>query len=145
MKEFKLCYVDLPAVWFTTQDIKDQWGDDWDDAPYECNAGDPYYPGLYHYTDGTSKPVPRDWNEDGTPKWELKKVFISAEGFAYPAQPPYGYFNPPHSVEDINNGSAPWLIIGDTSLFAGTTYDAFKDVCEKHKIGIYVKEEEKGV
>lgn len=40
-----LCYVAYGYAWFTTAPITGegkQWGDDWDDAPYEHNAGAPY-------------------------------------------------------------------------------------------------------
>ena len=49
MKEPILCYVKGPWAYFTTQPLKKQWGDDWDDAPYEHNAGEPYGPGYFHY------------------------------------------------------------------------------------------------
>ena len=39
--EYKLCYVDRNKAWFTNN-FEKQWGDDWDDAPYEHNAGLPY-------------------------------------------------------------------------------------------------------
>ena len=29
-------------AYFTPLALEDQWGDDWDDAPYDCNAGSPY-------------------------------------------------------------------------------------------------------
>lgn len=31
-------------IWFVDEDqpLKELWGDDWDDAPAECNAGPPY-------------------------------------------------------------------------------------------------------
>lgn len=38
-----LCYVDGPWAWFT--DDPNQTGDDWDDAPYQHNAGTPYETG----------------------------------------------------------------------------------------------------
>ena len=46
----ELCYVpniddgDLSCaiLWFTTQPADLQWGDDWNDAPWQHNAGNPY-------------------------------------------------------------------------------------------------------
>ena len=38
----QLCLVKLPWAWFTTCQLDRQWGDDWNDAPYDCNAGYPY-------------------------------------------------------------------------------------------------------
>src|SRR5687767_4237066 len=40
----KICYADGRWAHFTTQELSQQWGDDWDDAPYEHNAGWPYEP-----------------------------------------------------------------------------------------------------
>ena len=40
-KPFKLCYVRHNILYFTDS-FEKQWGDDWDDAPYEHNAGEPY-------------------------------------------------------------------------------------------------------
>ena len=37
----RLCYLENNIMYFTS-DIKNQWGDDWDDRPYEHNAGKPY-------------------------------------------------------------------------------------------------------
>lgn len=51
----KLCYVgtdgednDLPVhiCYFTEESLDDVWGDDWDDVPYEHNAGIPNTPCL---------------------------------------------------------------------------------------------------
>ena len=42
---YKLCYIDGAWAYFTKKPItgKDkQWGDDWNDAPYDCNASPPY-------------------------------------------------------------------------------------------------------
>lgn len=41
----RLCYVKNQWAWFTSAPLTGpgrQWGDDWNDAPYEHNAGDPY-------------------------------------------------------------------------------------------------------
>lgn len=80
---YKLCYVRDSWAWFTTQPIAEQWGDDWDDAPYEHNAGSPY--------EGDS--------------WKIKKV--AWEGpFDEPCE---GHQNSPYSVKQINSGISPWL------------------------------------
>lgn len=47
MKDLKLCYADKVdenhvALYFMNKDAKDVTGDDWDDIPYEHNAGTPY-------------------------------------------------------------------------------------------------------
>lgn len=41
-KDLKLCYIRDNWAWFTDQPLDAVWGDDWDDRPYQDNAGDPY-------------------------------------------------------------------------------------------------------
>ena len=87
-----LCYVSEPWAYFTTADIFDQWGDDWNDAPYEHNAGDPY-----------------EWHpymaERGVEAYTLFKV-----AFDGPWETPSSYeLNSAYSVEDINHGKVAWL------------------------------------
>ena len=40
MTEHKLCYINGQWAFFTN--AEKQWGDDWNDVPASCNAGDPY-------------------------------------------------------------------------------------------------------
>lgn len=40
---YVLCFVKGNRAYFTRKDLDEQWGDDWDDRPYEYNAGEPYY------------------------------------------------------------------------------------------------------
>lgn len=45
---YKLCYIDdngysNQGVAYFTDNLENQWGDDWDDAPYEHNAESPYH------------------------------------------------------------------------------------------------------
>ena len=114
-----LCYVDGPWAWFTTQKLFDQWGDDWDDAPYECNAGDPY-----SYCEQTNSGC-RCINADGPiafgggamcgqighvpsppqKPWVLTKV--AWDGLFVP--PSLGLNNSPYSVSSINCGAVAWL------------------------------------
>lgn len=86
--KLKLCYVDECWAYFTTQELSKQWGDDWNDAPYEHNAGPPYV----------------SYKED-EPKWEIIKV--AWEG-AFDT-PDEGHTNSPYSVEQINAGVVAWL------------------------------------
>jgi hypothetical protein len=80
----KLCYCDGPWAYFTNQPLDKQWGDDWNDAPYEHNAGRPYNSGGEIITKVA-------W--DGP--FEL---------------PGGGMCNSPYSVERINAGAVPWLV-----------------------------------
>ena len=77
-----LCMVDYGQVYFTTQDLALQHGDDWGNAPYEHNAGDPYKPCWHNRPEHRREKLcrcdgcQRDWNEDGTPKWEILYVCV---------------------------------------------------------------------
>ena len=105
---YKLCYVDGNEAWFTS-DWKNQWGDYWDDRPYEHNAGSPYS----HYFDENSV--------------ELKKVYFDIP-LGIVKEPCYGLTNSPYSVQDINNRRCPWLIINQNEphyIFAGISYTNF--------------------
>lgn len=109
-----LCFVDRswPRAWFTTRPLNEQWGDDWDDAPYEHNAGHPYY-----------------WNprvDKGTP-YTLFYVFFDADLVT----PCDGCLNSSWSVEQINKGAVAWLrsrshVKDPTVILAGTPYGEFK-------------------
>jgi len=137
MKE-KLCYVEGNIAYFTTQDLDKQWGDDWDDAPYEHNAGLPYLPSVYYYADGRSEKNIRDWNKDGTPKWEIIKVMFEADLYT----PCNNAINSPYSVQDINNGKVAWLksFNKEFYIYAGVSIKEFKRLVELSGGNIYLKE-----
>lgn len=115
MKEYKLCYVDGGFAYFTTQDIKTQWGDDWNDAPYEHNAGTPY-----------------EWHErvdSEKPTWEIVKVAYYAN-LETPAS--LAGINSSYSVQMINSGAIAWLASNRweksdnmVSILAGATLEQF--------------------
>lgn len=115
-KGFKLCYVDGSWAYFTTQKLSEQWGDDWNDVPYEHNAGAPY--GWYP-------------NDKKTEPWKIMK--LAWEGpFETPSSE---HSNSPWSVEMINQGSTPWLIrsryhgnLPMVRIMAGVTPEEFKDL-----------------
>lgn len=127
-KEPVLCYVSGMWAYFTTKELSEQWGDDWNDAPYELNAGTPYDPTMFHYADGRQEKNPRDWNEDGTPKWHIVKV--AWEG---PFETPVEVYSPNSnfSVQDINAGMTPWLKTSNhhegspVQIMAGVTISEF--------------------
>lgn len=113
---FVLCYVSHSRAHFTTQSLETQWGDDWDNAPYEHNAGTPY-----------------EWDEDfdgkrGDARWWLYELRWDGpfEG------PSHFQHNSPWCVRDINAGRTPWLK-GDryddqlqhVKIMAGTTLPEF--------------------
>jgi hypothetical protein len=150
-----LCYVEGSKAYFTTQALADQWGDDWDHVPYEHNAETPNAPCWHNYPvyrnnpdakrgwrPGTQEPYAvgemcrcdsckRDWNEDGTPKWELFSVHFEGP-WETPAD--RAYCNSSWSVRDINAGHIAWLLPERWSetkappIPAGTTYEQFREI-----------------
>lgn len=85
--DFKLCYVESQFAWFTTLPVVgpgSQWGDDWNDVPYEHNAGAPSKPPEGH------RLLVVAWSGDLD-------------------EPKSGYGNSPWSVEQINSGAVAWL------------------------------------
>lgn len=79
----RLCYVSGCWAYFTRLPLDEQWGDDWDDVPYEHNAGTPYA------------------DEAG------QIISIAWEGPF--DQPDWGHQNSPYSVKSINAGAIAWL------------------------------------
>lgn len=98
---YKLCFVRDHKAYFTTQEPGEVWGDDWDDHPYEHNAGLPY-------------------TRDGH---DILCVYFDADLKEACQQP--GSF----SAEELNAGEFPWLMQGfrkdDLRIYAGTTIDEF--------------------
>lgn len=140
LNHFQLCYVEKCSqldirdkdeerthqglrLFFTNADLTNQWGDDWNDAPYDCNAGWPY--------DDTS-------TKDDEGKWHHTKhtiivlnVTISMEHYVTLPEE-YGY-NSPFTVENINLGAVAWMFFGRDCkpIYAGdsplTVYERIGD------------------
>ena len=122
---YKLCYVEssqypgeLITLYFTElADVTKQWGDDWNDRPYEHNAGTPY-------ENDYSQPEQGVKNGVGIyPKIDICQIILSNTWNI--STPRMGHENSPYSVEDINRGVVPWLTIlhnnKATYIKAGTT------------------------
>ena len=83
-------------AFFTEVPLADQWGDDWDDAPYEHNAGEPYddhYKGderIEHLIIKVPFYVHHDWCDVKLPL-------------------DYGCGNSPFCIMDINAGAVAWI------------------------------------
>jgi hypothetical protein len=116
MKQFKLCYIDAAFAWFTTAELSEQWGDDWDDAPYDCNAGKPYA-------------------KDGV---QLMKIAYESN-LVTPAEISNSIMR---SVKQINSGEIPWLRdywgdSGDT-VMAGASPEEFTQAVLRHGGMVYL-------
>ncbi|MBI2473352.1 hypothetical protein HYV70_02255 [Candidatus Uhrbacteria bacterium] len=126
-----LCMVDYGEVFFTTQSLADQRGDDWSSAPYEHNAGDPYEP-CWHNRPDQQREAPcrcercqKDWNEDGSPKWEITSFCIEGVELAEPMDLLTRHYI---SVKDVNRGIVPWLTNGVWDEEANEDWDPWGDV-----------------
>lgn len=143
MKNFKLCYIDNHnTAYFTTQELSLQTGDDWNDIPYEHNAGTPYAPHIRYYADGHTEKMPEYWNEDGTPKWELYHLKFDCWNLETPAA---RHYNSPYSVDMINAGAVAWLsgkVDGNPiAIQAGASIEEFKQKVRQAGGFIYILEE----
>jgi len=109
MTDLILCLVKENRAYFTSVPLENQWGDDWNDSPYEHNAGSPYK------QDKQGNPV------------EIVEVIFDSDFIS----PCTGLDNSSYSVEKINSGVVPWLRSPDylrhvdIRIFAGCTLDLF--------------------
>lgn len=138
MKTFKLCMVDGEdysghGMAYFTDCFEQQWGDDWNDRPYEHNAGSPYHEWSELLED----------NEDITKrKWkhhpiEIKHIYFELNDYKIPCS---GTNNSPYTVEDINKGVVAWLWNDNFKLFAGCTITEFIDTIKANGGKIYTEE-----
>lgn len=138
-KGFALCYVERCdrlditdehdysthigyRLFFTDADLSDQWGDDWDDAPYDCNAGWPY--DDTHTADGNG-----GWIKHEHTILVLNVTISVEHAPTIPAE--YGGYNSSFSVEMINQGACAWMFFGKDCkpIHAGATpLDVFERI-----------------
>ena len=160
----RLCYVSGCFAYFTSKDLTEQWGDDWNDAPYEHNAGEPYGPCWHNnpvrrnspeskrgYKPGTQTPLDvgevcqnaccvNDWNADGTAKFKIEKMAFECE-LETPAD--LAGSNSAYSVEMINSGATAWLQTDrwadkKINIHAGVSMAEFKDLIEQSGGRVYL-------
>lgn len=122
-KTYKLCYVDGNKAYFT-DNFKKQWGDDWNDRPYEHNAEPPY---THYYEDGVEYPI------------TIKEVFFEIPYWNY--LPCDGHTNSPYSVEMINKGAVAWIATPDFCIPAGCSLREFKKTIKKYGGKIFIMED----
>jgi hypothetical protein len=129
MNEPILCYIDDCWAYFTTRSLDLQTGDDWDDAPYEHNAGDPYTYSTYN-------------QERGDQPWEIIRVAIWTN-LETPASLAYSG-NSRYSVDMINAKLTPWLRTDQyykgtpVAIFAGIPLSEFVKAIEDFGGRVYM-------
>lgn len=128
-KQPVLCYVDDNWAYFTTAPLSQQTGDDWNDAPYEHNAGEPdEYNAKF---DG----------KRGREPWEIVKVVWDGDF----KTPNYAHGNSPWTVDAINAGAIAWLATPayssapTTVIPAGTPLDKFIELVHRGGGEVYLK------
>lgn len=113
-------------AYFTPIDLSKQWGDDWDDAPYEHNAGIPYDDIISETKekDGVLYVVNREY-------YDIIQIPFVIKSINYKLPNDYGY-NSPFSVDMINGGAVAWIFDyayrkreNMTSIYAGCTIYEF--------------------
>lgn len=138
MKTFKLCFVEGEdysgyGVAYFTDNLEKQWGDDWDDAPYEHNAETPYHEWSELIEDNEDV-CKRKWKHHPI---KIKKIYFELNDYKVPCS---GTNNSPYSVEDINKGVVAWVWNGDFQLFAGATMTEFIDTIKANGGKVYTEE-----
>ena len=140
MSEPVLCYVSGSEAFFTTQPLDKQRGDDWNDAPYEHNAGKPY-----GYRDTKWDVATREWVPNDAPAYEIIEVFFISS-LVPPCDDVGTGPNSRFSVEQINAKQVPWLSYGGwlgvpkVSIWAGTTLSEFKRLIREAGGRVFVEE-----
>ena len=129
MKEYKLCYVEGNKAWFS-DNFENQWGDDWNDRPYECNAEVPY----------TSWEEKIGEDEEGKPIYRVHKIkhktlYFETEDWMDQRPCDIGRF----SVEDINKQAVAWVHTDKYNILAGTTIEKFIETIENNGGKIYLQ------
>ncbi len=131
MEEYKLCYIDNNKAWFTNN-FEKQWGDDWDDRPYECNAGYPYE-NWYEEIPHEPQIYKKEYKEH---KIKLKTLYFETEDWFEKKPCDMGNF----SIEDINKKSVAWLHTDNYNIFAGTTYEEFIRVIKENGGKVFIEQ-----
>ena len=126
--KYRLCYVSgddgVYQLWFTDR-FDTQWGDDWDDSPAYCNAGDPY-----------------EWcNDDECTHSDgygvIVRMCVSGNCESTASEI--------YSVKQINNGCAPWIVAKAYShdmsgLQAGVSLDEAIEWSKKNGLHLFLEE-----
>ena len=103
--KYRLCYA-VGSVMYFTDNIRTQWGDDWDDAPADCNAEPPYSDENHHIRYLAALP------------WELEGTAIMRH----------------YSVQDIIKYRMTFFEKGNDEIKAGMTMKKVMTILGKHHI-----------
>lgn len=106
---------------YFTDNFDKQWGDDWDDAPYEHNAGTPY-----EFIMG---------NDDNSERGHLvRAAWVDRDGLTMTPCDASGS-NSRYSVESINAGAVAWLYKeGHGGVYGGTKLREVRAFCKRAHI-----------
>ena len=109
-------------AYFTPAPMDRQWGDDWDDKPYEHNAEIPY--DDYYDEDGMKVEVEMIRVPFMIPDYDEWSVKLPKD---------WGGYNSEFSVEEINAGAVAWIYdsMSHTSIHAGCTPKEFFDKIDR--------------
>lgn len=100
----------------------EQWGDDWNDAPYDCNAGQVYDEFVDHYID------------------------VYAPFDALVLEPCDGYCNCPYTKEDMIQRKVPCIIVVPANMADGSWHDDFQYWVSADGVGkVYFGDDEESV
>lgn len=129
-KEYRLCYVDGQKAWFT-DNFEKQWGDDWNDRPYECNAGEPYenWSELIEDNEDIFK---RKYKHH---QIKLKTLYFETNDWSERKPCDMGRF----SVEEINKGTIAWVHTDKFNILAGTEIEEFIKIIKENGGKIYME------
>lgn len=87
-------------AFFTPKDLEDQWGDDWNDAPYEHNAGWPYDIDIVEVNENNVATKIEEY--------DVLQVSFALRSYNY-TLPCDNHLNSPWSVQDINSDAVAWI------------------------------------
>lgn len=121
MKDLKLCFVKYGWAYFSSIPAAEQSGDDWDNTPYEHNAGEP--------------------NVLKKGKKDVKIMKVSFEAPEH-SEPSCGDVS--LSAAEINKGKSPWLKVAEWAvsskqdIFSDTTLDDFIKIIKSSGGEVYL-------
>ncbi len=100
--DFEL-YSNQLVLFLGKPNIADYHGDDWDDSPYDCNAGTVY----------------REYYED--------MVILNFDENFEVIEPKYGYLNTPYCKNDMKNKKVPCILYQNVNLLPAHKYYNFAE------------------